>query len=149
MYLHTYLCTFLTTYVHRYSNTHKKNGLTKCTANEFVQSHFQDCFLGVLYIKKSYHPPFCVCLRNFCTNCTDSHLRGLLYVTVLNIYISNYGYLFGTAMYIDYSTFSHLNSITNPTPLPNATLTIGATTRNPNYRGSRVYPNYQGSRTQP
>ncbi len=45
--------------------------------------------------------------------------------------------------------FSHLNLITNPTPLPNATLTIGATARNPNYRGSRVYPNYRGSRTQP
>ena len=29
-----------------------KMGFTKCTANEFVQSHFQDCFLGVLYIKK-------------------------------------------------------------------------------------------------
>jgi hypothetical protein len=27
-----------------------KKGLTKCTANEFVQSCFQDCFLGVLYI---------------------------------------------------------------------------------------------------
>ncbi len=52
-------------------------------------------------------------------------------------------------MYVDYITFSHLNPITNPTPLPNATLTIGATARNPNYRGSRVYPNYQGSRTQP
>ncbi len=80
-----------------------------------------------------------------------SHLskRGLLYVTVLNLYISNYGYLFGTAMYVDYLTFSHPNPITNPTPLPNATLTIGATTRNPNYRGSRVYPNHWGSRTQP
>jgi hypothetical protein len=43
-------------------------------------------------------------------------IRGLLYVTVLKIYISNYGYLFGTAMYVDYSTFSHLNPITNPTP---------------------------------
>ncbi len=43
----------------------------------------------------------------------------------------------------------HLNPITNPTPLPNATLTIGATARNPYYRGSRVYPNYRGSRTQP
>jgi hypothetical protein len=46
-------------------------------------------------------------------------------------------------------TFSHLNPITNPTPLPNATLTIGATARNPNYWGSRVYPNYQGSCMQP
>ncbi len=43
----------------------------------------------------------------------------------------------------------HLNPITNPTPLPNPTLTNGATARNPNYRGSRVYPNYRGSRTQP
>jgi hypothetical protein len=74
---------------------------------------------------------------------------GLLYVTILNLYISNYGYLFGTATYVDYLTFSHLNLITNPTPLPNATLTIGATARNPNYRGSHVYPNYRGSRTQP
>ena len=39
----------------------------------------------------------------------------MLYVTVLKIYISNYGYLFDTAMYVDYLTFSHLNSITNPT----------------------------------
>jgi hypothetical protein len=73
----------------------------------------------------------------------------MLYVTVLNLYISNYGYLFGTAMYVDYLTFSHLNLITNPTPLLNATLIIGATARSPNYRGSRVYPNYRGSRTQP
>ncbi len=64
--------------------------------------------------------------------------RGLLYVTVLKIYISNYGYLFGPATYVDYLTFSHLNLITNPTPLPNATLIIGATAGNPNYRGSRV-----------
>jgi hypothetical protein len=28
---------------------------------------------------------------------------------------------------------SYLNLITNPTPLPNATLTIGAAARNPNY----------------
>ncbi len=76
-------------------------------------------------------------------------LRGLLYVTVLKIYISNYGYLFGTATYVDYLTFSHLNPITNPTPLPNATLTTGATAHNPNYQGSRVYPNYQGSPMQP
>ncbi len=75
--------------------------------------------------------------------------RGLLYVTVLNLYISVYGSLFGTATYVGYLTFSHLNPITNPTPLPNATLTIGATARNPNYRGSRVCLNYQGSRTQP
>jgi hypothetical protein len=45
--------------------------------------------------------------------------------------------------------FSHLNPINNPTLLPNATLTIGATARSPNYRGSHVYPNYRGSRTQP
>jgi hypothetical protein len=32
--------------------------------------------------------------------------------------------------------------------VPNTTLTIGATARNPNYRGSRVYPNYRGSRMQ-
>ncbi len=56
---------------------------------------------------------------------------------------------FGTATYVDYLTFSHLNPITNPTPLPNATLTIGATAHNPNYRGSRVYLNYRGSCTQP
>ncbi len=76
-------------------------------------------------------------------------LWGLLYVTVLKIYISNYGYLFGIATYVDYLMFSHLNPITNPSPLPNATLTIGATARNPNYRGSHVYPNYRGSHTQP
>ncbi len=59
-------------------------------------------------------------------------------------------------MYVDYLTFSHLNPITNPTPAPaernpnyHATLTIGATARNPYYRSSRVYPNYRGSRTQP
>ncbi len=75
-------------------------------------------------------------------------IRGLLYVTVLNLYISNYRYLFGTATYVDYLMFSHLNPITNPTPLSKATLTIRATARNPNYRGSRVYPNYQGSCTQ-
>jgi hypothetical protein len=75
--------------------------------------------------------------------------RGLLYVTALNLYISNYGYLFGTATYVDYLTFSHHNPITNPTPLPNATLTIGTTARNANYRGSGVYPNYQGIRMQP
>ncbi len=74
---------------------------------------------------------------------------GLLYVTVLKIYISNYGYLFGTAMYVDYLTFSQLNPITNPTPLLNATLTIEATAHNPNYQGSRVYPNYRDSRTHP
>jgi hypothetical protein len=53
------------------------------------------------------------------------------------------------ASYVDYLTFSPLNPITNPTPRPNATLTIGATASNPNYQGSRVYPNYQGSLTQP
>ncbi len=131
-------------------------GLLKCTVNEFVQSCLQDCFLGVLYIKKFVPSTFfCVCLKNFRTNCTDSHLRGLLYVIVLKIYISNYGYLFGTATYVDYLTFSHLNLITNPTPMPNATLTIGATTRigaamctltigavarNPNYWGCRTQP---------
>jgi hypothetical protein len=56
---------------------------------------------------------------------------------------------FGTATYVDYLTFSYLNPITNPTPRLNATLTIGATVGNPNYRGSRVYPNYWGSCTQP
>ncbi len=83
---------------------------------------------------------------------------GLLYVAVPNLYISNYGYLFGTATYVDYLTFSHLNPITNPTPLPIATqlsgqphatltigaavctLTIGAAARNPNYRGCRTQP---------
>jgi hypothetical protein len=76
-------------------------------------------------------------------------VKGVCYVTVLNLYISNYGYLFGTATYVDYLTFSHINPITNPTPLPNATLTIGTTARNPNYQGSRVYPNYRGIHTQP
>ncbi len=52
-------------------------------------------------------------------------------------------------MYVDYLTFSHLNPITNPTPLPNATQTIKATACNPNYQNSHVYPNYQGSRMQP
>ncbi len=84
--------------------------------------------------------------------------RGLLYVTVLKLYINNYGYLFGTTTYVDYLTFSHLNPITNPTPLPNTTLTIGqphatltigaamctltigAAARNPNYRGCRMQP---------
>jgi hypothetical protein len=56
---------------------------------------------------------------------------------------------FGTATYVDYSMFSHLNPITNPTPRLNATLTIGATARNPNYQGSREYPNYRGSCMQP
>ncbi len=56
---------------------------------------------------------------------------------------------FGTATYVDYLMFSHLNLITNPTPQPNATLTIGATARNPKYQGSCVYSNYRGSCTQP
>ena len=80
-------------------------------------------------------------------------VRGLLYGTDLISFKSILDYCFriyfGTATYVDYLRFSHLNPITNPTPPPNATLTIGATVRNPNYRGSRVYPNYQGSRTQP
>jgi hypothetical protein len=84
-----------------------------------------------------------------CAASKTTLIRGLLYVTVLKRYFSNHNYLFGTATYADYLTFSHLNLITNPTPLPNATLTIGATALNPNYRGSRVYPNYQGSHTQP
>ncbi len=47
-------------------------------ANEFIQSCFQDYFLGVLYIKKFVPSTFfCVCLKNFRTNCTDSHLPGL------------------------------------------------------------------------
>jgi hypothetical protein len=79
----------------------------------------------------------------------SDHLWDLLYVTIPNLYISNYGYSFGTATYVDYLTFSHLNPITNPTPLLNATLTIRATARNPNYRGSCVYPNYRSSRMQP
>ncbi len=44
---------------------------------------------------------------------------------------------------------SHLNPITNLTPQPNTTLTIGATACNPNYWGSHVYLNYRGSCTQP
>jgi hypothetical protein len=56
---------------------------------------------------------------------------------------------FGTATYVDYLTFSHLNPITNPTPGTNGAITIWATTRNPNYWGSCVYPNYWGSCTQP
>jgi hypothetical protein len=56
---------------------------------------------------------------------------------------------FGTATYVDYLMFSHLNPITNPTPRLIATLTIGATACNPNYWGSRVYPNYRGSCIQP
>ncbi len=69
----------------------------------------------------------------------------------LILYIFDYWFCiyFGTATHVDYLTFSHLNPTTKPTPLPNATLTIGATTRNPNYLGSHVYPNYQGNRTQP
>ncbi len=72
--------------------------------------------------------------------------RGLLYGTnlispnsILDYWFRIY---FGTATYVDYLTFSHLNPITNPTPLPNATLIIGATARNPNYQGSQVFPNY-------
>jgi hypothetical protein len=80
-------------------------------------------------------------------------LRGLLYGTDLISFKSILDYCFriyfGTAMYVDYLMFSHLNPITNPTPQPNATLTIRATARSPNYRGSRVYPNYRGSYTQP
>jgi hypothetical protein len=57
--------------------------------------------------------------------------------------------LFGTAAYVDYLTFSHLNPIPNPTPRLNTTLTIRAPARNPNYWGSRVYPNYRGSCLQP
>ena len=56
---------------------------------------------------------------------------------------------FDTASYVDYLTFSPLNPIINPTPRPNATLTIGATACNPNYWGSHVYPNYWGSCMQP
>ncbi len=56
---------------------------------------------------------------------------------------------FDMAPYVDYLTFFPLTPITNPTPRPNATLTIGATASNPNYQGSRVYPIYWGSRTQP
>jgi hypothetical protein len=92
-------------------------------------------------------------------NSTSSHTqkslfrRGLLYGTDLisfkSIIDSCFSVYFGTATYVDYLMFSHLNLITNPTPRPNATLTIGATARNPNYRGSRVYPNYRGSCTQP
>jgi hypothetical protein len=82
--------------------------------------------------------------------CIFDTIWGLFYVIILKIFISNYGYLFGTAMHVDYFKFSHLNPITNPTPLPNATLTIiGATARNTNFRGSRVYPNFLGSRMQP
>jgi hypothetical protein len=48
---------------------------------------------------------------------------------------------------------SYLNPTTNPTPLPNATLnigaagctlTIGAAARNPNYRGCRTQPYLSG-----
>jgi hypothetical protein len=42
-----------------------KLGLTKNNAlqnNEFVQSCFQDCFLGVLYIKKNRTIPIFVCV---------------------------------------------------------------------------------------
>jgi hypothetical protein len=65
---------------------------------------------------------------------------------------------FVTATYVDYLMFSHLNLTTSPTPRPNVTQTIGATARNPNYWGSRVYPTigaaarnpyYRGCRTQP
>jgi hypothetical protein len=80
-------------------------------------------------------------------------LWGLLYGTDSISFKSILDYCFciyfDTAMYVDYLMFSHLNPITNPTPLPNATLTIGATACNPNYRGSCVYPKYWGSCTQP
>ncbi len=78
---------------------------------------------------------------------------GLLYGTDLISFKSILDYCFcvyfGTATYVDYLMFSHLNPITTPTPRPNATLTIGATARNPNYRGRCVYPNYWGSCMQP
>ncbi len=88
-----------------------------------------------------------ICIPKLVLEIRDISLLVLLLLPRLDD-ISNYGYLFGTATYVDYLTFSHLNTITNPTPLPNATQTIGATARNPNYWGSRVYPNYRGSRTQ-
>jgi hypothetical protein len=78
------------------------------------------------------------------------HVFGVCYMSPFwNHILANKGYLFGTATYVEYLAFSHLNLIINPTPLPNATLTIGATARNPNYWGSHVYPNYRGSHTQP
>jgi hypothetical protein len=88
-------------------------------------------------------------------NCNGSKscLRSLLYGTNLISFKSILDYCFHvyfcTAAYVDYLMFSHLNLITNPTPRPNTTLTIGAAARNPNYGGSRVYPNYRGSCTQP
>jgi hypothetical protein len=57
------------------------------TANEFVLYNlvFRIVF-WVFYKKFRTIHLFCVCLKNFRTNCTDSHLQGLLYVTVLKIY---------------------------------------------------------------
>ncbi len=37
-------------------------GLTKCTANEFIQSRFRDRFLGDLYVKKFIPSTFFVCV---------------------------------------------------------------------------------------
>ncbi len=84
--------------------------------------------------------------------CTKKYTICILYNQKKRTYsqpLSHYGYLFGTTTYVDYLMFSHLNPITITAPLPNATLTLGAIARNPNYWGSLVYPNCRGSCMQP
>ncbi len=89
--------------------------------------------------------------------CTRNHRitiwkRGMLYGTGLISYIflrSLFLCLFWYCHVCRLLKFSYLNPITNPTPLPNATLTIRAAARNPNCWGIQVYPNYRGSRMQP
>ncbi len=83
---------------------------------------------------------------------SNGFIRGILYGTDWISYyflVTSFSHLFWYCHICRLLNVSHLNSITIPTPLPNATLTIGAAAHNPNYRGSRVYPNYRGSRTQP
>ncbi len=75
--------------------------------------------------------------------------------SILNYWFHVY---FGTATYVDYLMFYHLNPVTNPTPCQTqpelsgqlhatltiwaavCTLTIGSAARNPNYRGCRTQP---------
>ncbi len=77
--------------------------------------------------------------------------RGLLYGIGLISRNSIFDYwfcvYFGTATYVDYLTFSHLNPITNPTPLPNTTLTIRAAMCTLTIRAAARNPNYWGCRT--
>jgi hypothetical protein len=66
-----------------------------------------------------------------------------------HFFVTSFSRLFWYCHICRLLNISYLNPITNPNPLPNSTLTIGAAARNPNYQGSRVYLNYRGSRMQP